>query len=80
MDKQEFLEFVDNNILSLFTGSEIIGEEESSPRDACVAQGSGGTVLIKFNKSDDYRYIIKRVQPFKHFEIAIIKSIIEEMR
>ena len=32
MDKQEFLEFVDNNILSLFTGSEIIGEEESSPR------------------------------------------------
>lgn len=79
MDKQEFLEFVDNNILSLFTGSEIIGEEESSPRDACVAQGSGGTVLIKFNKSDDYRYIIKRVQPFKHFEIAIIKSIIEEM-
>ena len=79
MNKQNFLNFVENNILSLFTGSEVVGEEPSSPRDACVAQGSGGTVLVKFKKTDDFRYIIKRVQPFKTFEISIIKSIIAEI-
>ncbi len=79
MNKQDFLGFLENNVLSLFTGSEIAGEEPSSSRDACVAQGPGGTVLVKFKKTDEYRFIIKRVQPFKHFEISIIKSIIEEM-
>ncbi len=79
MDKQDFLEFVEKNILGLFTGSEIVGEEESTPRDACVALGSNGTVLIKFNKQDEYRFVIKRVQPFKTFEISIIKSVIDEM-
>lgn len=79
MNKQDFLDFLESNVLSLFTGSEIAGSEPSSPRDACVAQGSGGSVLVKFRKADDYRYIIKRVQPFKHFEISIIKSIIAEM-
>ena len=66
MNKQDFLEFLENNVLSLFTGSEIVGEEPSSSRDACVAQGSGGTVLVKFRKADEYRYIVKRVQPFKN--------------
>ena len=79
MDKQEFLDFVEKNILSLFTGSEIIGEEESSPRDACVALGSNGTILLKFNKPDNYRLVVKRIQPFKPFEISIIRSMIEEM-
>lgn len=79
MNKQEFLAFLESNVLSLFTGSEIAGEEPSSFRDACVAQGSGGTVLVKFKKTDDYRMIIKRVQPFKQFELSIIKCIIEEM-
>lgn len=79
MNKQNFLNFIENNILSLFTGSEVVGSEESSSRDACVAQGANGSVLVKFSKSDDYRYIIKRAQPFKNFEIAIIKSIIAEM-
>lgn len=79
MNKQDFLEFLEKNVLSLFTGSEIVGEEPSSSRDACVAQGSGGTVLVKFRKADEYRYIVKRVQPFKNFEVSIIKSIIEEM-
>ena len=79
MDKQDFLNFVQDNILSLFTGSEIVDEESSSPRDACVALGASGTILIKFKKDDDYRLVLKRVQPFKHFEISIIKSIIDEM-
>lgn len=79
MDKQEFLNFIQDNIISLFTGSEIIGEEESSSRDACVAQGAAGSVLLKFDKNDEYRFVLKRVQPFKMFEVSIIKSIVEEM-
>lgn len=79
MNKQDFLDFLESNVLSLFTGSEVVGEEPSSVRDACVAQGVGGSVLVKFKKTDEYRYIIKRIQPFKKFEIAIIKTIIAEM-
>ena len=80
MDKQVFKHFVETNILRLFTGSEIIGEEPSSNRDACVAQGSGGSVLIKFKKADDYRFVVKRAIPFKNFELSIIRSIIDERR
>ena len=79
MNKSRFLEFVNSYVLKLFTGSEIIGEENSSPRDNIVAQGEYGSVKIKFNRDDDYRIIVKRVQPFKTFEIQLIKSIIEEM-
>lgn len=79
MNKSRFLEFVDNYILKMFTGSEIIGEELSSPRDNCVAQGDAGSIKIKFSRSDPYRIIVKRAQPFKNFEIHLVKSIIEEM-
>lgn len=79
MKKERFLNFVQDNILSMFTGSEIVGEEESSPRDACVAQGAGGALLIKFDRNDNYRFVIKRVQPFKNFELSLVKSIIEEV-
>ena len=79
MKKERFLTFIEDNILSMFTGSEIIGEEESTPRDACVAQGTGGALLVKFKRSDTYRFVIKRVQPFKTFEISLVKSIIEEI-
>lgn len=79
MKKERFLTFIEDNILSMFTGSEIIGEEESTPRDACVAQGAGGALLVKFKRSDNYRFVIKRVQPFKTFEISLVKSIIEEV-
>lgn len=80
MKRERFTTFLEDNILSMFTGSEIIGEEESGPRDACVAQGSGGSLLVKFTNTDDYRFIIKRVQPFKSFEVSLVKSIIEEMK
>jgi len=79
MKRDRFTTFLEDNILSMFTGSEIAGEEESSPRDACVAQGAAGSLLVKFDRSDDYRFVIRRVQPFKAFEISIIKSILEEM-
>lgn len=79
MDKIKFAEFIRTNILSIFTGSDIVGEEPSSPRDALVAQGSGGSLLVKFSKNDDYRYQIKRIQPFKNYEVALVKSIIVEL-
>ncbi len=80
MKRERFTTFLQDNILSMFTGSEIVGEEESGPRDACVAQGAGGSLLVKFDKDDDYRFIVKRVQPFKTFEISLVKSIIDEMQ
>lgn len=79
MDKLQFAEFIKDNILSIFTGSEIIGEEPSTSRDSLVAQGSSGSLLVKFNKNDDYRYQIKRIQPFKNYEAALVKSIITEL-
>jgi len=80
MKRERFITFLQDNILSLFTGSEIVGEEESGPRDACVAQGAGGTILVKFHHSDTTRFIIKRVQPFKSFEVSLVKSILAEMK
>lgn len=79
MDKIKFAEFIKTNILSMFTGSEIVGEEPSTPRDALVAQGSGGMLLVKFNKQDDYRYQVKRIQPFKNYEVSLVKSIVTEL-
>lgn len=79
MNKTRFLEFVHDYILKMFTGSSIIDEEVSSPRDNIVAQADGGAVKIKFSRDDNYRIIIKRAQPFKNFEMHLIRSIIEEM-
>ncbi|MEG1582283.1 MAG: hypothetical protein RR334_03945, partial [Clostridia bacterium] len=55
------------------------GEEDSSNRDALVALGTNGTLLVKLKKTDIKRIVIKRVQPFKTFEISLVKSIIEEL-
>ena len=79
MKKNLFLEFLKDNILTMFTGSEIIGEEQSTPRDNCVAQGDAGAIKVKFSRKDNYRIIIKRAQPFKNFEVHLMRSIIEEM-
>lgn len=78
MNKESFAKFLQNNILTLFTGSEIVGEEPSTNREGVIAQGANGSILVKFRKEDNYRFIIKRVQPFKQFEINLIKSIIQE--
>ena len=79
MNKTRFLEFLHDYILKMFTGSSIIDEEVSSPRDNIVAQADGGAVKVKFSRDDNYRVIIKRAQPFKNFEMHLIRSIIEEM-
>ena len=49
MNKTRFLEFVHDYILKMFTGSDIIGEEESSTRDNIVASADGGAVKVKFS-------------------------------
>ena len=79
MEKNEFVEFLKNNVLSIFTGSEIVGEEPSTPRDALVALGAGGSLLVKFKKNDEERLIIKRIQPFKNFEVNLVKAIMTEL-
>ena len=79
MDKNQFIEFLKSNVLSIFTGSEIVGEEESSPRDALVAMGTSGSLLVKFKKTDETRLIIKRTQPFKNFEVNLVRAIVSEL-
>ena len=79
MEKEQFIGIVEGILLPLFTGSKIVGEEESTARDSEVAQGASGTVLIKPYKQDEYRLIVKRNQPFKSNEVSIIKSIMSEL-
>ena len=66
-------------ILPMFTGSSIAGEVESNPRDSEVALGPGGTVLIKPNKNDEYRLVLKRNIAFKASEVTLLRSIINEI-
>ena len=79
MEKETFLKYVDSIIIPLFTGSSIIGEVESNSRDNEVALGLGGTVLIKPNKNDEYRLVLKRNIAFKVSDVELLKSIIAEL-
>lgn len=79
MEKEEFYKFVERLVLPLFTGSFISGEEPSSMRDNEVAFGKQNSLLIKPHKEADYRLILKRGQPFKTFELNLLKSVIDEM-
>lgn len=78
MNKEEFYKVVEKLILPLFTGSYIDGEELSSSRDNEVAYGKQNSLLIKPNKLDEYRLVLKRSQPFKTFELSLLKSVINE--
>ena len=79
MEKSEFYRVVEKLILPLFTGSFIEGEEESYSRDSEVAFGKRNSLLIKPSKTDDYRLILKRGQPFQTFEINLLKSVLSEL-
>lgn len=79
MEKADFYDIVSKLILPLFTGSVFVGETESSQRDLEVALGKGNTILLKSNKTDEYRLIIKRGQAFKMFEVNLLKAIIHEL-
>lgn len=79
MEKAEFYEIVEQLIIPLFTGSELAGEMESTSRDLGVALGRGNTVLLKPTKLDDYRLIVRRGQPFKSYEVRLIRLVIDEI-
>ncbi|MEG1751536.1 MAG: hypothetical protein RR140_00975 [Clostridia bacterium] len=79
MTKDDFSNLVISLILPLFTGSSIIGEGVSTSRDSEVAQGSNGTVLVKAHKTDEYRFIIRRSQPFKTADVSLLRTIIAEL-
>lgn len=79
MEKIEFYKVVNKLILPLFTGSYLEGEEESTSRDSEVAYGKRNSLLIKPSKADEYRLVLKRGQPFQNFEVALLKSIFEQL-
>lgn len=79
MEKSEFYKIVNKLILPLFIGSFIDGEEESSPRDSEVAFGKRSSLLIKPSKTDEYRLVLKRGQPFQAFEINLLKNVLNEI-
>ena len=79
MEKKEFYSLVDQLFVPLFTGSFLAGEIDSSSRDMEVALGKTNSILLKPTKSDDYRLVLKRSQPFKSFEVELVKSILKEI-
>lgn len=79
MEKSQFLDLINRLIVPLFTGSFIAGETESSSRDLEVALGKSNSVLLKPSKVDEYRFILKRGQPFKSFEVDLIRAILREI-
>ena len=80
MEKSAFIDLVKTLITPLFTGCEIIGEEESNSRDNEVAVGASGILLCKMDKNDDYRIVLKRVLPFKNSDAKLVKSILNETK
>ena len=79
MEKEKFYRVIRKLILPLFTGSYLLGEEESSARDSEVAYGKQNTLLIKANKNDDYRLILKRSRAFQQFEINLLRIALKEL-
>ncbi len=79
MKKEEFYKIVEKLILPLFTGSFVSGEEVSSSRDNEIAYGKQNSLLIKPNKAEEYRLVLKRGQPFKNLEVNLLKSILKEI-
>ncbi len=79
MEKEEFRKIVEKLILPLFTGSFISGVEVSTSRDSEVAYGDKNSVLLKPNKTEEYRLVLNRSQPFKSIELNLLKSIINEL-
>lgn len=79
MEKSEFYKVVNKLVLPLFIGSFIEGEEESTPRDSEVAFGRRNSLLIKPSKTDEYRLILRRGQPFQVFEVNLLRNILNEI-
>lgn len=78
MEKSAFINLLNTLITPLFTGCEIVGEEESSSRDSEVAI-SNGLLLCKMDKSDEYRIQLKRVLSFKNSDAVLVRAILSEI-
>ena len=78
MEKVAFINLLNSLITPLFTGCEIVGEEESSSRDSEVAINNG-LLLCKMDKADEYRIQLKRVLPFKNNDANLVKAILNEI-
>ena len=79
MEKSKFYQVINKLILPLFTGSSLVGEEPSSPRDLEVAIGRQKNLCIKANKNDEYRILIKRGRAFQQFEINLLRYVLKEL-
>lgn len=79
MQKTAFIDLLNSLITPLFTGCEIVGEEESSLRDSEVAIGTNGVLMCKMDKSDEYRIILKRLLPFRNSDANLVKAILAEI-
>ena len=79
MEKDKFYVVLTKLILPLFTGSILMGEEESNARESEIAIGKQNSLLIKPTKLADYRFIIKRGRAFQPFEISLLKNILKEL-
>jgi len=79
MEKEKFYQVINKLILPLFTGSYLVGEAESSSRDSEVALGKQNSLLLKANKNDEYRFIVKRSRAFQQFEINLLKYVMKEL-
>ena len=79
MLREKFYNSIHKLILPLFTGSYLVGEEPSTTRDSEVAYGKQNTLLVKANKTDDYRLVIKRGRAFQPFEANLLRIILREL-
>ena len=79
MEKNSFINLLNTLITPLFTGCEIVGEEESSLRDSEVAIGNNGVLLCKMDKTDEYRMVLKRLLPFRNSDANLVKAILTEI-
>ncbi len=80
MKKEKFYYVINKLILPLFTGSELVGEEDSNTREAEIALGKQNTLLLKPEKNADYRLVIKRGRAFQQSELTLLKNILRETK
>lgn len=80
MEKESFIEIVEQFILPMFSGSKLNGVESSNKNHAIVAEEAGAlSILIKPEIDTNYRIRITRHQAFTSIDKKIIKNVISEI-